>query len=421
MGVLSKPGRLKITEQGRSFGPNIARNLMWKEAGTESRERVNSGGKVSGCKSLLQSLWGLIGGLGILIWLGGFPTCASGAWAQLQHPVSFAGAQAATPSGLRPAASTATQGPNPQTTGSITGTVADPNGGPVSQASITLSRNGQTVRQVQTANNGQFSFAGVSPGPYQLSITASGFESQSVSVVLNPGQIYSAPRISLALGHVVTSITVTPSKAEVAQYQLQQEERQLVLGFVPNYMVTYYPHTAPLSARQKFQLTSKTVVNPFTIGLTSAFVGGEQATAMYRGYGTEEKNFAKRFGAAYGTLAVGAFMSDAVLPSILKQDPRFYYKGSGSVGSRLLYAITRSVICKGDNGHWQPDYSSVLGHFAAGGIANLYLPRQDRTGWGTTLENGMIGIGLNAVANILQEFLLPKLTPALSHRQFGRP
>jgi len=282
-------------------------------------------------------------------------------------------------------------------------------------------RDGKTVQQAQTTDSGQFCFAGVAPGTYWLTITASGFESQSVSAVLHPGEMYTAPRISLALAPLITTVKVTPPQAEVAHYQLQHEEKQLVLGFVPNYMVTYYPHTAPLTASQKFQLTFKTVFNPFTLGLTTAFVGGEQAAGMYSGYGTEEKSFSKRFGAAYATLGVGAFMSDALLPSILHQDPRFYYKADGSVGSRLLYAITRSVICKGDNGHWQPDYSSILGHLAAGGVANLYLPQQNRNGWGTTLENGMIGIGFDAVANILQEFVLPKLTPALSHRQHGRP
>ncbi|HET7100584.1 MAG TPA: carboxypeptidase regulatory-like domain-containing protein, partial [Terriglobia bacterium] len=118
---------------------------------------------------------------------------------------------------------------------------------------------------------------------------------------------------------------------------------------------------------------------------------------------------------------VGAFVGGALLPSILKQDPRYYYKGSGSVRSRLLYAITRSVICKGDNGHWQPCYSSVLGSFATGGISNLYYPSQDRNGWGLTIENAMIGIGFGAVNNVLQEFVIPKFTPALSRRQRDRP
>jgi Carboxypeptidase regulatory-like domain len=372
---------------------------------------MNSGRTGFFRKLLSRRMCGSIVAAGVLIGMGvGFAGTGFAAQAQPEPP-AVTGA----------AATAASQASVQQPAGSISGTVAGPDGDPVIEALVTLVRDGETVQQAQTTDSGQFSFAGVAPGTYWLTITASGFKSQSIAAVVHPGEMYTAPKIPLALAPFVTSIKVTPSQAEVARYQLQHEEKQLVLGFVPNYLVTYYPHTAPLTAGQKFQLTFKTVFNPFTLGLTTAFVGGEQVAGMYGGYGTEEKSFTKRFGAAYATLGVGAFMSDALLPSLLHQDPRFYYKADGSVGSRLLYAITRSVICKGDNGHWQPDYSSVLGHLAAGGVANLYLPQQNRNGWGTTLENGMIGIGFDAVANILQEFVLPKLTPALSHRQHGRP
>jgi len=373
-------------------------------------------------KFLRPRVWKAVPAVGISFWMG-FGLAGNGfaAQAQLVRPAPTASEKPATPAAAQTAASTAGQSSEQLPVGSINGTVAGPDGNAVIEALVTLVQNGQTVQQVHTTDSGQFSFAGIAPGIYQLSITAQGFDSQTVNAVVHPGQMYTAPRITLALAPLVTSIKVTPSRAAVAHYQLQHEEKQLVLGFIPNYLVTYYHHTAPLTAKQKFQLTFKTVFNPFTLGLTTAFVGGEQAAGMYSGYGTEEKSFSKRFGAAYTTLGVGAFLSDALLPSILHQDPRFYYKANGSVGSRFLYAITRSFICKGDNGHWQPDFSAVLGHFAAGGIANLYLPQQNRTGWGTTLENGMIGIGFDAFANILQEFVLPKVTPALSHRIHGKP
>ncbi|MEJ2008314.1 MAG: carboxypeptidase-like regulatory domain-containing protein [Acidobacteriota bacterium] len=383
---------------------------------------MNSSRKCSWRESLSRRVWGTIAVLSFLIWSGaGFPALGLAVQAQSAQPAPVAGAQAATRTASGAAASAAGPASEQQTTGSISGSVAGPDGGPVIAALITLARNGQTVQQALTSDNGQFSFAKVAPGAYRLTIAAPGFKTQSVSAAVQPDQTYTAPPVALALAPVVTSIKVTPSRGEIAHYQMQQEEKQRVLGFIPNYMVTYYPHTAPLSAKEKFQLTFKTVFNPYTLGLATAFVGGEQATGMYSGYGTEEKSFTKRFGAAYATLAVGAFMGDALLPSILHQDPRFYYKANGSFRSKLLYAITRSVICKGDNGHWQPDYSAVLGHFAAGGIANLYLPQQNRRGFGTTVEDGLIGIGFDAFANILQEFVIPKLTPALSHRQFGKP
>ncbi|TAM83618.1 MAG: carboxypeptidase regulatory-like domain-containing protein [Acidobacteria bacterium] len=358
----------------------------------------------------------------IFIWPGaGFLICVPAVQAQTAQPAPSSGAATATPDQLGATAPTAGVASSQQPASSISGSVADPNGGPVDEAQITLARNGQSLFRAWTADNGQFSFPEIAPGTYQLTIAAEGFQEQSVSVVVSPGETHTVPRIVLALAPLVTSINVTPSQGEVAQYQLQEEEKQLVLGFVPNYYVTYYPHTAPLTPRQKFQLTWKAVFNPFSLGLTAAFAGGEQATGMYSGYGQGAQGYARRFGAAYATLSIGTFIGDALLPSVLKQDPRYYYKGTGSVRSRILYAISRSVICKGDNGHWEPDYSAFLGHLAAGGISNLYLPSQNRNGWAVTLENGLIGIGFGAATNLLQEFLVPRLTPSLAHRQFSSP
>ena len=99
------------------------------------------------------------------------------------------------------------------------------------------------------------------------------------------------------------------------------------------------------------------------------------------------------------------------MPSILKQDPRYFYKGTGTIKSRIRYALAMSVITKGDTGHWQPNYSGILGSLAAGGISNLYYPDGSRNGFETTLSNTLIGIGTSAAVNILQEFVFPKVTP----------
>jgi hypothetical protein len=102
------------------------------------------------------------------------------------------------------------------------------------------------------------------------------------------------------------------------------------------------------------------------------------------------------------------------LPSMLhidEQEPRYFYKGTGSTRSRILYALANAIICKGDNGHWQFDYSGILGALAAGGISNLYYPASSLNGAGLTFENTLIGIGGSGVANLFQEFLIRKLTP----------
>ena len=152
-------------------------------------------------------------------------------------------------------------------------------------------------------------------------------------------------------------------------------------------------------------------MDPFSFVLTGAIAGVEQAQNDFSGYGQGAQGYAKRYGADYADLVTGTFIGSAILPSLLKQDPRYFYKGSGSKRSRALYAIANSVICKGDNGRWQPNYSNVIGNLAAGGISNLYYPASDREGAGLTFETGLIGIGVTAAANIFQEFVIRKFTP----------
>ncbi len=105
----------------------------------------------------------------------------------------------------------------------------------------------------------------------------------------------------------------------------------------------------------------------------------------------------------------------------MKQDPRYFYKGTGSKRSRILYALANSVICKGDNGNWQPNYSSILGNLAAGAISNIYYPAKDRDGVGLTFEGGAIGIGATAGANLIQEFLIRKLTRKAPNKDPAKP
>jgi hypothetical protein len=217
------------------------------------------------------------------------------------------------------------------------------------------------------------------------------------------------PQITLALTTELTEVRVEFTPVELAQEQIRDEEKQRVLGFIPNFYVTYIPNAAPLNTRQKFELAWKSTLDPVTFGITGAVAGIQQANNQFSGYGQGAQGYAKRYGASYTDVVTSTFIGGAILPSLFKQDPRYFYKGTGSVRSRVLYAIANSVICKGDNGHWQANYSAILGSLAAGGISNLYYPASDR-GAGLTFENTAIGIGGAAAANILQEFVIRKLS-----------
>jgi hypothetical protein len=114
-------------------------------------------------------------------------------------------------------------------------------------------------------------------------------------------------------------------------------------------------------------------------------------------------------------------IGSAILPSVLKQDPRYFYKGTGTIRSRILYAIANSVVCKGDNGQWQANYSGILGSLAAGGISNLYYPASDREGISLTVDETLLGIAGSAAQNIFQEFFVRRFTPKLPNYQIAKP
>ena len=153
------------------------------------------------------------------------------------------------------------------------------------------------------------------------------------------------------------------------------------------------------------------MIDPVNFVLTGVIAGVQQATHTYA-WEQGAHGYAKRYAASLRHLPHRRTCStNAVLPILFKQDPRYYYKGTGSIRSRALYAIANAVICKGDNGHWQPNYSGILGGLAASGISNPYYPAANRTGAELTFEGAAIGTGFTAVANVMQEFVVRKLTP----------
>ncbi len=261
--------------------------------------------------------------------------------------------------------------------------------------------------------DGQFFFPKVAPGAFKLTITSAGLAAQTYSGVVHPGQTETIPRVVLAVAPNVTEVDVGVSRFEVAEEQIRVEEKQRVLGVIPNFYVTYVPNAAPLSTKLKFELAWKSVIDPFTFVVVGGAAGVEQWQNHFEGYGQGAEGYAKRFGAGYADTVTSTFIGGAILPALLKQDPRYFYKGTGSRSSRIFYAISMAVICKGDNGKWQLNYSGILGSLAAGGISNLYYPAQDRNGASLTFENAGISVASSAVGNLLQEFVIRKLTPKL--------
>jgi len=312
--------------------------------------------------------------------------------------------------------------PNQQASGSISGRVVDQSGSFIEGALVKLTREGQTPSQeVLTDENGQFFFANIAPGPFQVTITSEGLARQEFSGTVHAGEAFVVPKMTLLIATQVTEVRVGLPPAELAEVQIKEQEKQRVLGFIPNFYVSYVPNAVPLKPKQKFELAWKSAVDPFTFLGVGALAAVDQATNRWSGYGPGIEGYAKRYGATYANVFSGTFIGGAILPSLLKQDPRYFYKGTGSKRSRILYALGSAVICKGDNGKWQANYSSILGNLAAGGISNLYYPASDRNGAALLFSNALIRLGEMAVANVFQEFIVPKLTPNLPTRAPAQP
>jgi hypothetical protein len=311
-----------------------------------------------------------------------------------------------------------------QSWGSISGTILDRTGAVSVGAKVRLTRKHPFLSQeVASGNNGQYSFSHVPPGSFQITVTAPGFATQVFSANLRPGQVFLVPPIVLAVAVATTAteVRVELPTVEVAEAQIKEQEKQRVLGFIPNFYVSYIHNAAPLTPKQKFQLAWKTAVDPITFLGTGIYAGLEQAADRYPEYGQGAQGYAKRFGAGYADALSGIFIGNAILPSLLKQDPRYFYKGTGTTRSRMLYAIASPVICKGDNKRWQPNYSYILGSIASGAISTLYVPTDDRNRASLIFENALIRIGEGSLGGILQEFVLPRLTPHIRHHKPAKP
>lgn len=193
------------------------------------------------------------------------------------------------------------------------------------------------------------------------------------------------------------------SQQDKSAQEVQREEHQRILGVVPNFNTSYVQDAAPLSKKQKFNLAFKSAIDFGTILVAASDAAFNEWTDSFPEYGQGMKGYGKYLGASYADSFDGTLLGNAVFPALLKQDPRFFRKGTGSFSSRLFYAIGTTFWCKNDNGGRGPNYSNLLGNIAAGGISNLYYPADDR-GVGLTFERGAVVTAEGAIGGVFEEF-----------------
>jgi hypothetical protein len=224
------------------------------------------------------------------------------------------------------------------------------------------------------------------------------------------------PAKGWAQGDETLASPQAPAKtSETSAEVLKREERQRILGVVPNFnTVESSAGVPPLSPGQKFHLMYKSSVDPFVFVADGFVAGLGQAQNSNPGFGQGAEGYFKRFGASYLDTADGNLWGNAILPVLLKEDPRYYRLGTGSFTHRFLYSASTTVWCKRDNGTWGPNYANVLGNFISGGISNAYYPASDR-GVEQTLDGALT---VTAEGVIGAEFI--EFWPDISRRLFKK-
>ncbi len=206
---------------------------------------------------------------------------------------------------------------------------------------------------------------------------------------------------------------------------LRREEQQRAFGVMPMFQTVSLANSKnipPLRPGQKFHLMLKSTTDPFIFAQDAVLSGIGQArdtnsgtktvidpvtgvpTQVRYGFGQGAQGYFKRFGASYADTADGNFWGNAVLPVLLKEDPRYYRMGTGSFARRFGYSATTAVWCRRDNGKWGPNYANVAGNFISGGISNLYYPDED-SGVEKTIIGAMTVTAEGVIGSELIEFL----------------
>ena len=294
---------------------------------------------------------------------------------------------------------------------SVAGTVLDVSGASVPGADVSLMhRDGTQLHKTVSEANGEFTFIKILPGSYLVIVNAKGFAPfTSDEFVVSLQQAYEVPDIALSIATANMEVTVRPTDL-VAAEQIEVEEKQRLIGVIPDFYTSYVYDAAPLTAKQKFSLATRGTFDPVAVIGVSFAAGMEQATNAYAGYGQGAAGYSKRFAAKFVDGRSSDFLTHAAFPTLFHQDPRYYYQGSGTVKSRLAHAVGSAFVTRSDSGHTVPNYSYLFGVMSSGALSNLYYPQANR-GAHLVFTNAAVGLAGRVGGNIVREFLAKRLTP----------
>jgi hypothetical protein len=208
-----------------------------------------------------------------------------------------------------------------------------------------------------------------------------------------------------------------PSASQIeSEKDIQKKEQsQRILGVVPMFGVTSRQNAPPLTPGEKFRLFVKGASDPFQFVATGIQAGIGQANNEFPAYGQGAEGYGKRYGAALADEVSSEFFSNFLYPVLLKQDPRYFRLGEGTVKHRIGYSLAQVFVSRKDSGGRTFNFSNVVGGISAGGVSNAYYPPSDR-GFGLTMSRAGIAFIYGASGGLIDEFW-PDIRRKVFHKQ----
>jgi hypothetical protein len=207
------------------------------------------------------------------------------------------------------------------------------------------------------------------------------------------------------------------SSPEAVQKEDDGKQSKRILWIFPNYRaVSANTQLPPLSLKDKFWLATQDSFD-YSSFVSAGIIGGvSQANNSYPEFGHGGKAFGRYYWHAVADQAVGNYMTEAIVPSLTREDPRYYTLGHGGFIKRTGYAVSRLLVTRTDAGHPTFNVSEIVGNGAGAGISDTYYPGRERT-WTKTGQKWLTQIGLDGVFNILKEFW-PDINHAIFHGKY---
>ena len=187
-----------------------------------------------------------------------------------------------------------------------------------------------------------------------------------------------------------------------------------MLGVIPQFGTTSRHDAPPLTSRAKFHLFVKSAFDPVELSVVGLQAGLGQAEDEFPEYGQGAAGYGKRYGATLADEVSGGFFANYFYPVLLREDPRYFRLGEGSIRHRIGYSLLQEVSCRTDKGGRSFAWENALGAVTAGGLANAYYPPAER-GFGLTMSRSAIAIGYGSLGGLVDEFY-----PDISHRFFRK-